>query len=168
MKKNPKPVNILVVEEIITAMKQGKLFKDVVDLAKTKHGITRRTFQRLWTEASVIWAERRAKIEERLIELDAQAALKDRQRQIMSASERKEYLSQLIQKPIKVRKVGGKIEMVHEYLDDDGVLQSEILNNEIKLKAMSELNRMCGDYAPTKVEQTGSMVINVVGRRAGN
>lgn len=76
------------------------------------------------------------------------------QKRIMSAAERMDYLTSIIEGKVKVKKpfvIGGKI---MEYPAEPDI-------NE-RIKALAELNKMGGNYAPVKSEVENKGAIRVI------
>lgn len=157
----PKPSKQIIIDAIIKEIEQGKTKSKILAKFGAKWRIAPRTYDRYWKTANEQHTAKQEAIKKELAEIDKQAAIEARKKAIMTADERKEWLSALITKKTKVMKVGGSPQMVYEYLDENGKLQSEILSTDTKLKALAELNKMEGDYAATKVENnhTGSVQI---------
>jgi len=109
--------------------------------------LSTRTFDRLWKEANRQHTERKQAIKKELDAVDTAEAIKARKMAIMSANERKEYLTKIIKGQIKVKRpfvIAGEIKEFAVEPD-----QAD------RLKAIAELNKMEGDYAPAKTEITG-------------
>lgn len=76
------------------------------------------------------------------------------QKRIMSAAERMEWLTKLVDGTIKAKRpfvVGGKI---MEYPEEP--------SHSDRVKALAELNKMDGSYAPTQVNQQNTGIIKVI------
>ena len=121
-------------------------------LSATKWDLTRPTFIRRWNIAKEQHTEKQQEIKARVAELDTAAAIEARKKAIMTADERKEYLTKLINGEIKAKRpfvIGGKI---MEYPEEP--------THSDRIKAIAELNKMDGDYAPVK----SNVVISKVGK----
>ena len=152
----PKSSEITQIEFIKNHLRKGEKRKSILGkFGKKWENVSRTTFDR-----RLRLAEESLKIENENISLKTQTLVADeihnRKMIIMDAMERKEWLTKIIMKDLKVMKVGGSTQMVHEYTDKDGKVLTEIISYDHKLKALSELNKMEGDYAPTKVANTDS------------
>ena len=76
------------------------------------------------------------------------------QKRIMSSAERMEWLTKLVDGTIKAKRpfvVGGKI---MEYPEEP--------SHSDRVKALAELNKMDGSYAPTQVNQQNTGIIKVI------
>lgn len=149
-----KPNKTVILDELIKHIEKGKTFSEVLTLFCRKFQFTKRTFANYWKKASVVHQERQQALKDKMADIEQAAAIEARKLEVLTVNERKAFLSALIVKPVKLMKVAGSVQMVYEYEDADGNKQHELLSTDIKLKAMTELNRMCGDYAPTKVANT--------------
>lgn len=159
----PKANKQVIVDNIIKYIEAGKTFGTVLKLNESKWRLSKSTFNRYWKTAQEQHKAKQDAIKKELADIDKQNAINARKKAIMTADDRKVFLSALINKPLKIMKVGGSTQMVHEYLDKNGNQATEILGYEHKLKAIAELNKMEGDYSPTKVAQTdtkGNDLIN--------
>lgn len=146
----PKPSKQIIIDAIIKEIESGRATEKICAVICRKFQFSQRTFYNHHKKAVIQHTAKQEALKKELAEIDKQAAIEARKKAIMTVEERKVWLSALIQKKTKVMKVGGSTQMVYEYLDENGKLQSEILNTELKLKAIAELNKMEGDYAPTK------------------
>ena len=142
----PKPNKQIIIDAIIKGIEQGKTFDTCLKLCGTKWNLTRSTFIRRWKDANEQHIAKQCGIKSKLAIIDEQAAIEARKKAIMSADERKEYLTKLISGEIKAKQpfvIAGKI---MEYPSEP--------NHSDRIRAIAELNKMEGDYAPTKVAQT--------------
>jgi hypothetical protein len=147
-----KPSKQIIVDFIVGELKQGKTFDTCLKLCGTKWNLSRSTFNRRWKEANIQHKQEQDLIKQELAKASAAAAVESLKKQILTADERKEFLSKLVKKETKVLKVGGSPQMVHTFTDKDGNIVNEILPTELKIKAIAELNKMEGDYAPLRTE----------------
>lgn len=70
--------------------------------------------------------------------------------EILSIQQRKEFLTKLITAKTRVTQFGkATIETFQDNEDDDRL---EIITNDIKIRALQELNKMDGAYTPTQFE----------------
>ena len=144
----------VIIDYVVSCLKNGEQRASILVKVGKKWGTSKSAYDRLLQIAKEQHNIEREIINKELAELDIQAAIEARQKAIMTADERKEWLSDLITKKTKIMKVGGSTQMVYEYVDENGKTQSQILNTDLKLKAIAELNKMEGIYAPTKIANT--------------
>lgn len=151
----PKPSTQIIIDAIIKEIEQGKTFDTCLKLYGTKWNLTRSTFIRRWKDANEQHTAKQQGIKSKLAIIDEQAAIDARKKAIMSADDRKEWLTKMIMGEMKAKRpfvIGGKI---MEYPEDP--------SHTDRLKALSELNKMEGDYSPLKVAQT-----NIAGENISN
>jgi hypothetical protein len=138
----------VIIDAIVKQIEKGKGFGTVLKLIGTKWNLSRTTYSRYWKSANEQHTVAQQILKEAKAALDLQNALNERQSQIADVMERKEILTKIARGQIPLRKamvVDGTI----EYID--------IIPDWMDRKAaIAELNKMEGDYAPTKVAQTDS------------
>ena len=138
----PKPSTQIIIDAIIKGIEQGKTFDTCLKLYGTKWNLTRSTFIRRWKDANEQHTVKQQAIKSKLAIIDQQAAIDARKKAIMNADERKEWLTKMINGEMKAKRpfvINGKI---MEYPEDP--------SHSDRLKALAELNKMDGEYAPTK------------------
>ena len=136
----------VVIDSIILHIEKGKGFSEVLALIGRKWSISGTTFKRYWKIANETHATAQQSIKEAKAALDLQSALNERKSQIADVLERKEILTQIMRGDIPLTKpmvVNGAVEMIPVVPDWTD-----------RRNAISELNKMEGDYAPTKVANT--------------
>lgn len=140
----PKPNKQHIIDSLIKQIAIGTSFGTCLKLSATKWNLTKATFVRRWNDANKQHTEAQQAIKKELAEVDKQAAIESRKKVIMTAEERKEFLTKIVNGEIKIKKpfvISGKI---MEYPAEPDHMD--------RLKALSELNKMGGDYAPLKTE----------------
>ena len=143
MAKNDK---LAIADFIVSNLKKGDGRGKVLAKVVAKWQISNRTFDRIWKVANQKHIEAQKIINNALAEVDKQAAIEARKKEILSIEERKEILSQIALGGLPLRKamvVGGEIkeiDVVPDWMD--------------RKNAIAELNKMDGSYAPTKVAAT--------------
>ena len=136
----------VIIDAIVKQIEKGKGFGTVLKLIGTKWNLSRTTYSRYWKIANENHTEAQQLIKDAKAALDMQSALNERKSQIADVLERKEILTQIARGQIRLRKaipVNGELEyteVVPDWMD--------------RKNAIAELNKMEGDYAPTKVAQT--------------
>ena len=142
----PKPDKQIIIDAIIKGIEQGKDRGKLLATIAKKWQISNRTFDRHWKVANIQHAERQSRIKEKLAKVDEEAAIEARKKAIMTADERKEVLTKIANGTLKIKRpfvIGGKI---MEYPAEPDATD--------RRNAIAELNKMEGDYAPSKVAQT--------------
>jgi hypothetical protein len=144
--KVAKPSKQVIIDSIINQIEKGKGFSTVLALLGSKWHLPKTTFVRYWKKANDQHTEAQQPIKELKAALYTENALNERKRDIADVLERKEVLTKILRGQIPLEKamvVNGVIEYV------------EVIPDWTDRKnAISELNKMEGDYAPTKVAQT--------------
>lgn len=141
-----KPNKQIIIDAIIKEIETGTERGKVVAKFCKKFQKSTRTIDTYWKIANVQHTAKQQAIKKELDEVDKQAAIEARKKAIMTANERKELLTKIANGQMKVKKpfvISGKI---MEYLSEPDAAD--------RMKAISELNKMDGDYAPTKIAQT--------------
>lgn len=140
----PKQSKQVIIDAIIKGIEQGKSRAQLLGTIGKKWEISRTTFDRHWKTANEQHVIKRDSIKEQLVKVDIEAAIEARKKAIMTADERKEYLTKIINGEAKVKKpfvVSGKI---MEYPAEPDASD--------RIRAIAELNKMDGEYAPEKRE----------------
>lgn len=137
----------VVIDDIIKEIEQGKSFDTCMKQNGTKWNLTRSTFIRRWNDAQQQYTELQDKAKEASDRAYIEASVEAAKGAIMSKAERQSILTQIARGELSVKKsiaIGGiGIEVVNVYPDF----------SDIK-SAVAELNKMEGDYAPTKTALT--------------
>jgi len=137
----------VIVDAIIKEIENGATRGKVVAKFCKKFQKSDRTIDSYWKIANEQYSERQQKAKEAsdkaYIESSAQAA----KQAVMSSQERKEVLTKLIrgEMVISVKSKEPNQPTIELQVDFDPL---------VSLKAIAELNKMDGSYAPTKVAQT--------------
>ncbi len=148
----PKPNKQIVIDAIIKGIEIGKDRGKLLATIGKKWQISQRTFDRYWKTAQQQHISKQDALKKELAEVDKQAAIEARKKAIMTAEERKEYLTRIINGEIEVPytevkyNAGLKIFETFEFM--------ELASHTARINAIAELNKMEGDYAPTKVANT--------------
>lgn len=140
----PKPNKQIIIDAIVKEIEKGITYKKALGVIGGKWAIPSTTFDRYWKTANGQHTERQQIIKGKLAIIDEQAAIKARKKDIMTADERKEWLTKIINGELKFKKpfvIGGKI---MEY-------PAEPDSND-RIKAIDLLNKMDGEYAATKID----------------
>jgi hypothetical protein len=142
----PKPNKQTIIDAIIKHLEQGTATEKICAAICSKFQFTERTFYNHFKVAQIQHVDKQQAIRDATAVIDTNAAIASRKRAIMAADDRKEYLTKLIMGEIKAKQpfvIGGKI---MEYPSEP--------NHSDRIRAIAELNKMCGDYSPTKIANT--------------
>lgn len=149
-----KPSKQIIIDFIVEQLQQGSERGEVLAKCGEKWQTPPRTFDRYFKEAKEQHVAAQQVVKKELAKVSIEQAKESLKKQILTADERKEFLSKLVLKETKLLKVGAQVQMVHSFIDKDGNIVNEILPTELKIKAIAELNKMEGDYAATKQDVT--------------
>jgi len=144
----PKADKQIIIDAIIKGIELGKDRGNMLATVGKKWQLSQRTFDRHWKVANQQHTAKQQAIKEKLAAIDTQAAIEARKKAIMTADERKELLTSIANGTLKIKKpfvIGGKI---MEYPAEP--------DHTDRKNAIAELNKMGGDYSPTKLEATGA------------
>lgn len=149
-----KPSKQTIIDFLIKEIALGKERGPVLSKTVKKWQMSDRTFDRYWKIANQQHQENQSKIKEAVAEVDVRAAVEARKKEIMTADERKEYLTKLVQGKIKIPYSEKKWNPDTKKFETLKFV--ELPNHTARISAIAELNKMDGDYAPAKVAQTDS------------
>ena len=107
-----------------------------------------RTFDRHLDEAKEIHSKEQQEVQRVAHEQLIQAKKEELKSDIISIQKRKEYLTKVVTAETDLIQVGKAT--VEVLTHDDG--RREIVTNDIRIRALQELNRMDGAYTPTQFE----------------
>ena len=148
MKTKPKISKQKAISEIVKGLRKGYSREDILAGIGVKWQIATRSFDRYFVEAQETHSKEQQEIERLAREQLLQTKKEELKSEILSIQQRKEFLTRLITAKTKVTQFGkATIEALE---DDDGKL--EVITNDIKIKALQELNKMDGAYTPTQFE----------------
>lgn len=150
----PKPQKQNIINAIVKEIEKGSSYATVLKLNETKWHLTKSTFIRRWKEAQQQHIVKQQGIKEAVAIVEVEQAIEARKKEILTAQERKELLTEIAL---------GKIEIPTSELRYDSNEKKFVMQPVVKLpdhstriKAISELNKMDGDYAPTKIASTNT------------
>jgi hypothetical protein len=148
----PKPAKQIIIDGIVKGIEIGKDRGKLLATIGKKWQLSQRTFDRYWKIAQQQHLAKQQTIKEEIAKIDKDAAIEARKKAIMTADERKEYLTQIIK---------GEIEVPYTEVKYNPGIKSfetiqfvELASHTARINAIAELNKMEGDYAPTKVAKT--------------
>lgn len=142
----PKSNKQIIIDAIIKEIGNGKERGKVLATVGKKWQLSQRTFDRYWKTANEQHIVKQQAIKTAIANDTTIKELEAKKQAIMTTMERKELLTKIAKGEVKIKKpfvISGKI---MEY-------PSEPDAND-RLKAIAELNKMEGDYAPTKTANT--------------
>ena len=149
-----KPHKQIQIDFVISCLQKGEQRGKILAKFVKKWQTSERGFDRVWKIAKQQHTDNQQLIKEKLAAIDIAAATNARKKAIMTADERKEYLTKIILGEIQVPYQEVKWNpLTKEFETIDFV---ELANHSTRISAISELNKMEGDYAPTKVANTDS------------
>jgi len=148
-----KPSKQHIIDAIIKEIEKGNSRGKVLGIIGKKWGISRTTFDRYWKTANEQHRELQDKAKKAADEAYILASAEAAKRAVMSSQERKEILSKIargeipLMKPMVVDKEVELIQVVPDWAD--------------RKAAIAELNKMEGDYAPTKSQISLPGALNI-------
>ncbi len=151
----PKPNKQTIIDLLIKEIEQGKERGKLLAIFSKKWQLSQRTFDRYWKVANEQHVVRQQAIKTELDKQDIELAKDARKRAIMSVIERKEYLTKI---------VNGEILIKKPIVTKDGIKNVPFEPDHTeRLRALAELNKMDGDYAPgrQKIEVETPNAINI-------
>lgn len=143
MEKSNKQVQI---DFIVSCLEKADSRAMILSKISKKWQINTRTVDRLLKTAKEQHSAKQQAISKAALGNSTLKALKGLKSNIFTAIERMEYLKKVIKGEVKIKK--------------PFVVLGEIVDHEVdpdhsdRLRAIAELNKMCGDYAPTKTDVT--------------
>lgn len=148
MTKKPRISKQKAISEIVKGLRKG-YSRDVI-FAKIRNNsqIGVRTLDTYLPEAQELHSKEQEEVERLAREQILQAKKKELKSDIISIQKRKEYLTKVVTAETDLIQVGKAT--VEVLTHDDG--RREIITNDIRIRALQELNRMDGAYTPTQFE----------------
>jgi hypothetical protein len=143
-----KPSKQIIIDAIIKEIESGKATEKICAAICRKFQFSERTFYNHHKKSIVQHITKQEAIKKELEQVDKDAAIDARKRAIMTANERKEYLTKIITGDVKFKRPFVIKDKIMEYPSEPDAMD--------RLKAIAELNKMDGDYAPVKTAQTDS------------
>lgn len=148
----PKPNKQHIIDAIIKEIEQGKGRGYVLGKIGKKWGISRTTFDRLWKTAQDTARDRQERASKAADAVYIQMKENAAKEAVMSKQERLEYLTKIVK---------GEIEVPYTEVKWNSSTKKfvtvpfvELSGHSARIAAIAEINKMSGDYAPTKVANT--------------
>lgn len=154
MRVTAKPSKQAIIDAIILEIGQGKERGKVLSKYVKKWQISDRTFDRYWKKANEQHKELQDKAKQAADEAYIQESANAAKDAVMSKAERLEILSKIARGQINVKIPGTNGEP-----DTEEPVLVETLE---RIKAIGEINKMEGDYAPVKTANTNKNGEDVV------
>ena len=148
VKTKPRISKQKAISEIVKGLRKGLATEDIISGIVSKSQITERTLYRHLEEAKAIHFKEQQEIERLAREQILEAKKEELKSEILSIQQRKEFLTKLITAKTDVTQFGKTT--IETLKNDDGRL--EVVTNDIKIRALQELNKMDGAYTPTQFE----------------
>lgn len=148
MKTKPKISKQKAISEIVKGLRKGYSREDILAGIGVKWQIATRSFDRYFVEAQEKHTDEQQEVERLAREQLLQTKKEELKSEIISIQKRKEYLTKVVTAETDLVQVGKAT--VEVLTHDDG--RREIITNDIRIRALQELNRMDGAYTPTQFE----------------
>ena len=148
MKTKPRISKQKAISEIVKGLRKGLATEDIMSGIVSKSQITERTLYRYLEEAKAIHFKEQQEIERLAREQLLQTKKEELKSEIISIQERKEYLTKVVTAKTDLVQEGKTTVEILKH--DDG--RREIITNDIRIRALQELNKMDGAYTPTQFE----------------
>lgn len=142
-----KPDKQVIINYLVSEIEKGTSRGKVLGKIGKKWEISRTTFDRHWKIANIQQKERQDKAKEASDAAYIQASAEAAKKAVMSSQERKELLTKIAKGELFTKEAHPV--NAGEYIDVPVAIETQE-----RLKAIAELNKMEGDYAPAKVAQT--------------
>ena len=148
MKTKPRISKQKAISEIVKGLRKG-YSRDVIFATIRKNSqIGVRTLDTYLPEAQELHSKEQQEVERLAREQLLQTKKEELKSEIISIQKRKEYLTKVVTAETDLIQVGKAA--VEVLTHDDG--RREIITNDIRIRALQELNRMDGAYTPTQFE----------------
>ena len=148
MKTKPRISKQKAISEIVKGLRRGLAVENIFELICTKFDLSRGSFYNYLDEAKGIHSKEQQEVQRVAHEQLIQAKKEELKSEIISIQKRKEYLTKVVTAETDLIQVGKTT--VEVLTHDDG--RREIITNDIRIRALQELNRMDGAYTPTQFE----------------
>ena len=148
VKTKPRISKQKAISEIVKGLRKGLATENILSGIVSKSQITERTLYRYLEEAKTIHFKEQQEVERLAREQLLQTKKEELKSDIISIQKRKEYLTKVVTAETDLIQVGKAT--VEVLTHDDG--RREIITNDIRIRALQELNRMDGAYTPTQFE----------------
>ena len=144
MKTKPRISKQKAISEIVKGLRKGLAVENIFELICTKFDLSRGSFYNYLDEAKEIHSKEQQEVQRVAHEQLIQAKKEELKSDIISIQKRKEYLTKVVTAETDLIQVGKAT--VEVLTHDDG--RREIITNDIRIRALQELNRMDGAYSP--------------------
>ena len=144
MSKKPRISKQKAISEIVKGLRKGLAVENIFELICTKFDLSRGSFYNYLDEAKQIHNKEQQEVQRLAHEQLIEAKKEELKSDIISIQKRKEYLTKVVTAETDLVQVGKAT--VEVLTHDDG--RREIITNDIRIRALQELNRMDGAYSP--------------------
>ncbi len=144
MSKKPRISKQKAISEIVKGLRKGLATSDIIGVIRSNSELPESTFFDYLDEAKEIHNKEQQEVQRLAHEQLIEAKKEELKSDIISIQKRKEYLTKVVTSETDLIQV-GKV-TVEVLTHDDG--RREIITNDIRIKALQELNRMDGAYSP--------------------
>lgn len=148
MTKKPRISKQKAISEIVKGLRKGLATSDILREIWSKVELSESTYYNYLEEAKAIHSKEQHEAQRIAREQILQAKKEELKSDIISIQKRKEYLTKVVTAETDLIQVGKAT--VEVLTHDDG--RREIITNDIRIRALQELNRMDGAYTPTQFE----------------
>ena len=149
MSKKPRISKQKAISEIIKGLRKGFTVENIFASICTNFQLTERTFYNYLDEAKQKHTQEQQEAERVAHEQLVQAKKEELKSDIITIQERKDFLTKIITSKTELIQFGKQNPLEVVTLDNGS---QQIITNDIRLKALQELNRMDGSYSPEKFE----------------
>lgn len=156
---------IIIVDAIISEIELGKAYAPTCAVICGRFRFSDRTFDKYWKIANEQHLSKQQALKKEILKVDKQAAVKARKKAIMTAEERKVYLTKLIKGEVKIPYT--EVKWNAKTLKFQKIKFVELANPVARIQAIAELNKMEGDYMPSKLAFTDPSGKSITGLKFG-
>jgi len=148
VKTKPRISKQKAISEIVKGLRKGLATSDILGVIRSNSELADSTFYDYLDEAREKHTKEQREAERVAREQLIQAKKEELKSDIISIQKRKEYLTKVVTAKTDLVQVGKATVEILKH--DDG--RREIITNDIRIKALQELNKMDGAYTPTQFE----------------
>ena len=149
-----KPQKQNIIDELVKQIEKGTSYATCLRLSATKWNLSKGTFVRRWKEAQQQHIVKQHGIKEAVAIVEVEKAIEARNKEILTAQERKELLTEIALGKIEIPTKEAKWDSEQKKFVMLPVLN--LPDHAVRIRAIQELNKMDGDYSAIKVANTNS------------
>jgi len=147
-----KPQKQIIIDAIVKYIEKGTKYGTILAQSVTKWHISKRTFDRYWKEAQQQHIVKQQGIKEAVAIVEVEKAIEARNKEILTAQERKELLTEIALGKIEIPTKEAKWDSEQKKFVMLPVLN--LPDHAVRIRAITELNKMDGDYAVNRIDIT--------------